>query len=87
MSYSILFTDRTRKQFSKLNKDMQRRIIDYLENKVTIHPLKFGKSLVGSKKGLWRYRVGDYRIICNISNNQLLVLVVDIGHRKEVYKK
>lgn len=87
MSYSILFTDRTKKQFSKLNKDVQCRIVDYLENKVAIYPLKFGKSLVGNKKGLWRYRVGDYRIICNISNNQLLVLIVDIGHRKEVYKK
>jgi len=87
MTYSILFTDRTKKQFSKLNKDIQKRIVDYVENRVLENPLKFGKSLVGAKKGLWRYRIGDYRIICNISNNQLLILIVDIGHRKEIHNK
>jgi mRNA interferase RelE/StbE len=85
MTYTILFTDRTKKQFSKLNKDTQKRIIEYLENRVAKNPLAVGKSLVGDKKGLWRYRIGDYRVICNISNNQLLVLVVDIGHRREIY--
>ena len=86
MTYSILFTDRSRKQFSKLNKDVKKRILHYLENRVSAHPHNFGKSLVGDKKGLWRYRVDDYRIICNISNNEFLVLVVDLGHRREVYR-
>ena len=85
MTYSILFTNRSRKQFSKLNKDIQKRIIHYLESRVCDQPHNFGKSLVGDKKGLWRYRIDDYRIICNINNNQLLVLVVDIGHRREIY--
>lgn len=86
MSYSVIFTERSRKQFSKLNKDIQVRIIEYLEKKVINSPLECGKSLTGNKKGLWRYRIGDYRVICNISNKQLLVLVIDIGHRKDVYK-
>ncbi len=85
MAYSILFTDRSRKQFSKLNKDTQQRIIHYLESRISINPHDFGKSLVGEKKGLWRYRVDDYRIICNISNNESLILVIDVGHRHEIY--
>lgn len=85
MAYSILFTDRSRKQFSKLNKDIQQRIIYYLESRISINPHDFGKSLVGEKKGLWRYRVDDYRIICNISNNESLILVIDVGHRREIY--
>jgi len=85
MIYSILFTNRSRKQISKLNKDAQKRIVNYLESRVSLNPHNFGKSLVGGKKGLWRYRVDDYRIICNVSNNELLVLVVDVGHRREVY--
>ena len=66
MVYSIVFTARSKKQFSKINRDIQERIISYLENRVAVHPHNFGKSLVGEKRGLWRYRVGDYRIICNI---------------------
>lgn len=85
MTYNILFTERSRKQFSKLNKDIQKLIISYLENRVSINPTNYGKSLVGDKKGLWRYRVNDYRIICNINNNDLLVLVLDVGHRREIY--
>ncbi|MDD9337035.1 MAG: type II toxin-antitoxin system RelE/ParE family toxin [Rickettsiaceae bacterium] len=85
MAYSILFTDRSRKQFSKLNKDTQQRIIHYLESRISINPHDFGKSLVGEKKGLWRYRGDDYRIICNISNNESLILVIDVGHRREIY--
>jgi mRNA interferase RelE/StbE len=85
MSYKVLLTSRSRKQISKLDKGTQRTILDYLENRVTQSPHDFGKSLVGDKKGLWRYRIGDYRIICNISNSQLLVLVVEIGHRSSVY--
>lgn len=85
MTYKILFTGRSRKQFSKLNKDVQKRIMHYLESRVSIQPHNFGKSLIGDKKGLWRYRVDDYRIICNINNNELLVLVIDVGHRSEIY--
>jgi mRNA interferase RelE/StbE len=87
MTYNILFTDRSKRQFNKLGKDIQKQVISYLEKRVVSNPLKFGKSLVGDKKGLWRYRVGDYRIICNISNSQLLILVLEVGHRKEIYSK
>jgi mRNA interferase RelE/StbE len=65
--------------------DTQKLIVHYLESKIAISPHNFGKSLLREKKGLWRYRVGDYRIICNINNNELLVLVIDVGHRRDIY--
>jgi mRNA interferase RelE/StbE len=85
MAYNILFTSRSKKQFSKLTKDIRIRITNYLENKVQINPLLYGKNLTGDKKGLYRYRIGDYRIICHINNKDIVVLILDIGHRKEVY--
>jgi mRNA interferase RelE/StbE len=85
MAYKISFTDHSRKQFSKLPKEIQKRIVHYLESKVAKNANLFGKSLTGDKKGLWRYRVGDYRIICNLNNKELIVLVLEIGHRKNVY--
>lgn len=85
MNYNILFTSNSRKQFSKLTKDIQKRIVTYLETKVIFNPQLHGKNLVGNKKGLWRYRVGDYRIICQINNKELVILILDLGHRRDVY--
>ncbi|AVP87900.1 addiction module toxin, RelE/StbE family [Candidatus Phycorickettsia trachydisci] len=86
MAYKVLFSESARKQFTQLNKDTQKAIIKYLETRVTKDPLLFGKSLTGNKKGLWRYRVKDYRIICNIQHNALVVLVIKVGHGKEIYQ-
>ena len=85
MNYNILFTSSSRKQFSKLTKDIQKRIVTYLETKVILNPQLHGKNLVGNKKGLWRYRVWDYRIICHINNKELVILILDLGHRRDVY--
>lgn len=85
MAYKISFTERSKKQFSKIDKGTQKRVVNYLETKVSKNATLFGKSLTGDKKGLWRYRVGDYRIICNLNNKELLVLILEVGHRKNVY--
>ena len=50
-------------------------------------PQIFGKSLKGNKAGLWRYRIGNYRLICEIIDNKLIILVLTVGHRWEIYKK
>ncbi|WP_338024818.1 type II toxin-antitoxin system RelE/ParE family toxin [Anaerococcus marasmi] len=63
-----------------LAKDMKSKL-DGLENYRSI-----GKALVGQYKGLWRYRIGSYRVICDIRDDELIVLAIDIGHRKEIYK-
>ena len=84
MSYEITFTDTSRKQFRKLEKDAQERIIKALE-RIRIRPESYVKKLVG---GLgYRLRVGDYRIILDIQKSELVILVVKIGHRKNIYDK
>ena len=71
----------------KLDKTARKRIVNYLEERVLVdgNPYKFGKPLKGNRSGLWRYRVGDYRILCQIEENRLVVLVVAVGHRKDIY--
>ena len=84
----IVYTPHVRKQFQKMDKTTLKRVVDYMDEIATlIDPRSRGKSLVGNLKGLWRYRVGDYRIICQIKNDQLIILVTDVDHRKHVYKK
>lgn len=89
MAYSIAFTDQAKKRIKKLSPDVQRLILDYLEHDIA--PLADaktkGKPLAGKLGGFWRYRVGDYRIICKITDKMLTILVVKIGHRSDVYEE
>jgi mRNA interferase RelE/StbE len=82
------FSEIAVKQLQKLDKQTRLRIFDYLENRVcTTEDLKQqGKALAYNKAGLWRYRVGDYRIICQIKDETVTVFVLSVGHRKEVYR-
>ena len=88
MAWSIEFTATAEKQLLKLDKPWQALIVDYLEDEVAqlADPRLKGKALVGDKKGLWRYRVGDYRILCQLLDSELVIVAVTIGHRKDVYK-
>lgn len=85
--WTIKFTRHAEKAILKLDKQIAKRILDYMEKRVACldDPKTIGKSLVGNKAGLWRYRVGDYRIICNIEDESLTVLVLHVGHRRSVY--
>ncbi len=87
MTWKVEFVNRARKELRKLDPQNQDRILKWLrENIVTENdPRRVGKSLKGRMKGLWRYRVGDYRIITQIQDEKILVLIVRIGHRKDVY--
>ena len=84
MSYEIIFTDTSRKQFKKLGKDIQERIIKALE-RIRIRPESHLKKLVGDQG--YRLRVGEYRVILDIEKDKLIILVIKIGHRKNIYKK
>jgi mRNA interferase RelE/StbE len=86
MTFNILFTEQSRKEFATLSRAEQKRIVVYLEERVQHHPFLHGKALTGNKKGFWRYRVGDYRMICQISNSHCTVLVLSIGHRNTIYE-
>jgi mRNA interferase RelE/StbE len=76
------------KQLKKLDKFVQRRIANFLQKRLACceSPRKLGKPLVGKLSGLWRYRVGDYRIVCKIKDKEITVIVINVGHRKEIYK-
>ncbi len=84
MSYEIIFTDTSRKQFKKLGKDLQKRIIKALE-RIRIRPEVHVKKLVGDPG--YRLRVGNYRVIIDIYKDKLIILVIKVGNRKNIYKK
>ena len=84
MSYKLTFSDFADKQLSKLPIDVQNRIISTLK-RCRIRPYNHIKKLVGSK--YFRLRVGDYRVILDIINDELIIHVIEVGHRKNIYKK
>ena len=83
------FSPRAQQQLDKLDKTAARRIAKFLYERVgrLKDPRQIGEPLQGTLSGLWRYRVGDYRIICTLEHDRLVVLVLRIGHRREVYKR
>ena len=88
MSWVYRFDERALKELRKLGKQAQRDIITYLDGRIASDgdPRRFGKGLKADRAGLWRYRVGHYRILCQIKDGELLVLVVAVGHRRDVYE-
>jgi mRNA interferase RelE/StbE len=89
MAWTVEINGNALKQLEKLGKPNAKRIRDYLRDRIAPlpDPRQLGKALTGSKLGeLWRYRVGDYRVICDLQDDVLVVLVVEIGHRREVYR-
>ena len=88
MTWAIVYDPRVADDLAKLDRVGQRAVLSYMETRIapSADPRQFGKALGHSKRGLWRYRVGDYRILCQILDNKLIVLVVAVGHRGKVYR-
>lgn len=86
--WTVEFDDRARRELRKLASENQQAILRYLRERVagSQDPRQFGKPLRMNLAGLWRYRVGDYRLICRLEENRLVVLVLKVGHRREVYE-
>ena len=86
MAWRIEVTPAAAKELRKLDRQVARRIGLYLQDLATscAYPRQRGKALAANRVGLWRYRVGDYRVICQLEDDRLLVLVVRIGHRSDV---
>ncbi len=86
--WRVEFLATAKRELKKLDIRWQLAILDYLEDEIAAleNPRSRGKALVGDKQGLWRYRVADYRIICEIHDAELLIVAVTIGHRKNVYE-
>ncbi len=87
MSYCLEFTDKALKQLKKMDKATAALIIGWLEKNVQgcDNPRLHGKPLTANRIGQWRYRIGDYRVITEIEDNRLVILVITVGHRREIY--
>ncbi|MCP4661413.1 MAG: type II toxin-antitoxin system RelE/ParE family toxin [bacterium] len=88
MAWTIKWRDSAYRDLYRLDRPIQRRILKFLDDRVASseNPRRVGKALAGDKSGLWRYQVGDYRLICRIEYDRLVVLVVGLGHRSEIYR-
>jgi mRNA interferase RelE/StbE len=89
MAWNVKVSPRAQRQLDELDKSVARRISRFLHERIgkLNDPRQIGESLQGTLSEFWRYRVGDYRIICSLEHERLVVLVLRIGHRREVYKR
>ena len=89
MAWNIEFIPAAAKEIKKLGKAEAARIIATLETRIAAleDPRSLGSALTGELGGLWRWRIGDYRVIARIEDERITILVVRIGHRREVYRR
>ena len=87
MSWDYKITDRALKQLRKLGHEPSSRILAFLDSRIagSEDPRHFGKCLKGNLGEFWRFRVDDYRILCQLKDQELEVLVVRVGHRSDIY--
>ena len=88
MKYKVDYLPRAVKALEKLDKFTRRIILDWIEKNLVDceNPRAHGKPLTADRVGQWRYRIGDYRVIAKIEDDRLIILVIAIGHRREIYK-
>ncbi len=88
MKYKVLFTEKSKKQLSKLDKPTAKLITSWIMKNLQDceNPRLYGKGLTANRSGQWRYRVGDYRLLADIQDEKVIILIIEIGHRREIYK-
>jgi mRNA interferase RelE/StbE len=89
LAWTINYTETARRELRKLDRLAARRILNFMDERVAkaANPRDIGKALKGESLGVfWRYRVGDFRVICDIQDNRLCVLVIRVGNRREIYR-
>ena len=89
MKYKVILSEKARKALKKLDKHTSSLIIGWIEKNLEgcKNPREHGKGPTANRIGQWRYRIGDYRLICKIQDEKVIILVLDVGHRKIIYKK
>lgn len=87
MKYKVVFTEQAKKQLKKLDKYTSGLIIAWIRKNLenTENPRQHGKGLTSNRSGQWRYRIGDYRLIAEIKDEEIIILVLNVGHRRDIY--
>ena len=85
--YDVEVTERFKREFKKLDKYTQKIIRGWIDKNLvnTTDPRQHGKGLTANRSGQWRYRIGDYRLICTIDDDKLVILALTVGHRSKIY--
>ncbi|MGN0460578.1 MAG: type II toxin-antitoxin system RelE/ParE family toxin [Ruminococcus sp.] len=88
MKYKVEYTKQAVKQLKKLDKPTASLILGWIEKNLVNceNPRQHGKGLTANHKGKWRYRIGDYRLIANIEDDKILILILNIRHRRDIYE-
>ena len=88
MAWTVNFEPRALGELKRFDRGAQKRVVGFLQERISgeADPRQYGKILTGDKAGLWRYRVGDYRIVCRIDDAAETVLVLRVAHRKDIYR-
>lgn len=86
-TWTLQFSTEAKKKLKKLDRPISERIIAFFHARVLMcsNPRQFGKPLLADLRGYWSYRIGDYRVICDIRDDELVILAVEVGHRRDVY--
>lgn len=84
MKYNVELSDRFKREFKKLDKYTQKIIRSWIDKNLvgTENPRQYGKGLTANRSSQWRYRIGDYRLICQIEDSELIILALSVGHRR-----
>lgn len=88
MKYQVVYTRAAVKQLKKMDRKIAALIISFIEDKLLDceNPRAYGKALQGNLSNIWRYRIGDYRVLAKIQDHVLVITVVEVGHRKNIYE-
>ncbi len=88
MSFAVEYTPKAVKELRKLDKQTRALIFGWIEKNLVgcENPRQHGKGLTANRSGQWRYRIGDYRLIAEIQDNKVVILVLTVGHRRDVYE-
>lgn len=88
MKYQVVYTSLAVKQLKKMDRKIAALIISFIEDKLIDceNPRAYGKALQGNLSNIWRYRIGDYRVLAKIQDQVLVITVVEVGHRKNIYE-
>ena len=89
MSYHVEFSEQARRELKKLDRYTASLLLGWIRKNLEgcENPRQHGKALTANRRGEWRYRVGDYRNLAKISDTEILILVLHIGHRREIYEQ